>query len=65
MYKRQIADWAIAYANQTNEDFQLFLSAIDNGEFEVADEDLDSPDSDAAGPEPDVTKSAFDRALGL
>ena len=64
-FAEAIADWAIAYANQTNEDFQLFLSAIDNGEFEVADEDLDSPDSDAAGPEPDVTKSAFDRALGL
>lgn len=64
-FAKAIADWAIDYANQTYEDFELFRMAIDNGEFEVADEDTDVSDDESAGADAGVKKSLFDRALGL
>jgi hypothetical protein len=64
-FAKAIAKWAIDYANQTYEDFELFRMAIDHGEFEVADEDADTTDGKSVDAHNGSTKSTFDRALGL
>ena len=64
-FAKAIAEWAIDYANQTYEDFELFRMAIDHGEFEVADEDADTTDGKSVDAHNGSTKSTFDRALGL
>lgn len=64
-FANAIAEWSLAYANQTAEDFKLFRQAIKDGEFEVAEEDTHDPDEEAAKAKIGLKKSAFDRILGL